>query len=93
MSNADGRLDGAEKAHRHMNLCYFYVAVVRGREEDDLEVQCGDDFDAVHDKTQDLTSFMDEEIGFPLTGTPDYEKLAPLFFDKFHQLALDALAV
>lgn len=93
MSNADGRLDGAEKAHRHMQLCYFYVAAIRGLEESDHEVKCGDDFDAVHDKTADLTSFLDEEIGFPLKGVPDYDKLAPLFFDKFHALAIEALSV
>ena len=93
MSNADGREDGAEKAHRHIQLCCFYVAAIRGVEEDSFEAKLGDDFDAVHELTSDFTSYMDEQIGFPLKGRPDYDKLAPLFFEKFHCLALKALGV
>lgn len=96
MSNADGRQDGAEKAMRHIQLCTFYVAAVRG--VDDLDrVRSGypvayeDDFQAVHSATQELTDHLDEVIGFPLKGRPDYDTLAPLFFQRFHALAMGAL--
>lgn len=92
MSNADGRQDGAEKAHRHQELCSFYVAVVRGLDDLDLvRRKCETDYKAVHSSTQKLTDYLDEAIGFPLEGGPDYAKLAPLFFERFHGLALEAL--
>lgn len=97
MSNAKGRLDGYEKAQRHIELCTFYVAAVRG--VDDLAmVRRGsegheDDFQAVHDATQALTDHLDEVIGFPLDSRPDYDALAPLFFEHFHSMAMQALGV
>lgn len=92
MSNAKGRWNGAEKAHCHEHLCKFYVAAVRGVELDDVRVDHGEDYKAVHDNTQKLTDNLDEAIGFPLESTPDYEVLEPKFFERFHVLALEALA-
>lgn len=97
MSNAHGRLDGAEKAQRHIQLCTFYVAAVRGVDDLDM-VRRGlesheDDFQAVHEATQALTDHLDEVIGFPLDDRPDYDALVPLFFERFHELALQALGV
>lgn len=92
MSCADGREDGAEKALRHRELCAFYVAVVHGYA--DPEVACRereDAYVAAHAATQQLTDYMDEVIGFPLRGRPDYYTLAPAFFKQFHALAMQAL--
>lgn len=91
MSNAEGRLNGAEKATRHLEMSAFYVAVVKGVEEQVASMRFHAECTAVHDHTQALTDYLDEEIGFPLTGRPDYDTLAPLFFEKFHALALQAL--
>lgn len=33
----------------------------------------------------------DQVIGFPVVGRPDYDTLEPLFFEKFHVLAMRAL--
>lgn len=94
MSNAHGRQDGAEKAMRHIELCSFYVAAVKGLNSTEMAIRLHEDeFRAVHDKTQELTDYLDEAIGFPLDSRPDYETLAPLFFEKFHALALEALGV
>ena len=91
MSNAEGRYDGAEKAIRHLGMSYFYAAVVKGVDIDTARIHHHDEYMAVHDHTQTLTDNLDTEIGFPLTGRPDYDKLAPLFFEKFHTLAMQAL--
>lgn len=94
ISNTHGRLDGSEKALRHAELCKFYVAAVRGASDVDLARRHYEsDYQAVHKKTQELTDYMDEVIGFPLNSTPDYTELAPLFFERFHALALEALGV
>lgn len=94
MSNAHGRQDGAEKALRHAELCIFYVAAVKGMKDTDLVRRFHEDaFKAVHKNTQKLTDNLDEEIGFPLESRPDYDELLPLFFEKFHALALEALNV
>ena len=91
MSNADGREDGAKKAARHIELCSFYVAVFHGVEPDLVIGDYPDDFDAVHEATQELTSYLDERIGFPLKGRPDYDLLAPLFFEQFYAIAMKTL--
>ncbi len=42
----------------------------------------------IHDATQKLTDYMDEVIGFPLENKrPDYDTLAPKFFEEFIRLA------
>jgi hypothetical protein len=92
MSCAEGREDGAEKALRHRELCAFYVAVVHGYADPD--VACRERsaaYEAIHTATQQLTEYLDEVIGFPLRGRPDYSTLAPAFFKKFHALAMQAL--
>ena len=91
MSNAHGRWNGTEKALYHRELCKFYVAAVRGFDDEGLVDLCGEDFKAVHESTQQLTDRMDEVIGFPLKSMPDYDKLGPLFFDHFHALAMKSL--
>jgi hypothetical protein len=53
MSNAHGRQDGTEKAMRHIELCSFYVAAVKGLNSTEMAIQLHEDeFRAVHDKTQ-----------------------------------------
>lgn len=96
MSNAAGRLNGAEKATRHIELCTFYVATVRGVDDlDTVRRSVGGeaDYQAVHRATQALTDHLDEVIGFPLEGRPDYGALAPKFFEHFHALAIKALGI
>ena len=99
MSNADGRQNGAEKAEQHLMLSYIYVSSVALVTVDKAMRMSLDDgngstflYRKIHDATQKLTSYMDEEIGFPLVGRPDYDKLAPLFFDKFIKLADEEFA-
>lgn len=94
MSNADGRWDGAEKATRHMELCAFYTCVALGIHDQDLVRRTDDGealFDAIHAATQEMTDSMDETIGFPLKGRPDYDTLIPAFFEEFHRLAMAAV--
>ncbi len=90
--NSEGRLDGAEKAERHSELCAFYVAVHKGCLPHDVMRMHFPDYRKVHEKTQELTDFLDEQIGFPIAGTPDYDDLIPKFFERFHDLAMSALA-
>jgi hypothetical protein len=87
-ANAYGHENGAAKALCHVDLCKFYVATFHGCTEDSVRRDHEDEFMAVHDATQALTDYLDERIGFPMSSDPDYEKLIPLFFDKFHDLAL-----
>lgn len=93
MCNANGRWDGAEKAHRHDELCRFYVAAIRGVSLEGARREYEDDYQLVHEHTQLLTDNLDEAIGFPLESTPDYDVLGPKFFEVFHNLALEALSV
>lgn len=92
MSNAEGRWDGAEKATRHREMCGFYVAVTQGIEVHDAHRLHPDICKAVHKATQVLTDNLDEKIGFPLKGRPDYDDLFPKFFSEFHRIAMDAVA-
>jgi hypothetical protein len=89
MANTHGRWDGAEKATRHRELCQFYAAVHLEVEPEDVEL-AGPMYAAIHEGTQALTDYLDEAIGFPLEGKPDYDLLAPLFFERFHTLAMAA---
>ena len=94
MSNADGRWDGAEKAQRHIELCAFYTCVALGIPDQDLALSTDEGealFDAIHDITQEMTDNMDETIGFPVKGRPDYDTLIPAFFEEFHRLAMVAV--
>lgn len=92
MANAHGRRCGAEKAQRHREMCCFYVAVHLGIGIDEVDLE-GVEYVAVREATQDgLTDRLDEVIGFPLDCRPDYAALAPLFFERFHELATNALS-
>ena len=90
MCNAEGRLDGFEKAKNHIELCYIYMAAMLGMSKEKVGSRYRKLFMLIHDNTQYLTGYMDTEIGFPITGRPDYHKLAPLFFTKFIELAHEA---
>jgi hypothetical protein len=94
LSCSDGRWDGAEKAVRHEELCVFYVAVVRGIPLESVRRNAHTDADRrrVHAKTQALTDYLDEVIGFPLVGAPDFDELEPKFFEVFHAIAMAVLA-
>jgi hypothetical protein len=103
MSNTAGRLDGSEKASVHLRLTNIYVASRMGIVDADgaTRVTAGDKthddgwvehgtmvYTYIHDATQKLTDYMDEVIGFPLEDKrPDYDTLAPKFFEEFIRLA------
>ncbi|TJY57194.1 hypothetical protein E4T66_17445 [Sinimarinibacterium sp. CAU 1509] len=90
LANSHGRWDGAEKALRHRELCQFYAALPCGADPDAVSV-LSPEYRALHSATQALTDNLDTEIGFPLDSRPDFDRLAPLFFAKFHALALAVL--
>ena len=100
MSNADGRWDGSEKATRHVNLSHTYVASRHGTSQEAAGriryISHGEYeemlYTHIHDHTQELTGSMDEVIGFPIEGRPDYDTLAPKFFKEFIRLADEAYA-
>lgn len=103
MANTAGREDGSEKASVHVRLTYIYVAsrmgivdpddaprvMTKDKTHDDGWVQYGDMvYSKIHDATQELTDYMDEVIGFPVDDSrPDYDTLAPKFFEEFIRLA------
>lgn len=91
IANTAGRLDGWEKAQRHREMCQFYVAVHTGIPEPENVDTTSQSYAKVHTATQALTDYLDEVIGFPLSGTPNYDSLVDSFFVRFHQLALEAL--
>lgn len=94
MSNADGRQDGAEKAEQHITLCELFIASVELCTPDEViwGKKRNSPFWRVHNQTADgLTDRMDEVIGFPITGRPDYDRLAPKFFNVFIDLANKAI--
>lgn len=94
MANAHGRRDGAEKAEQHQNLCERFIAVYFCVSRDDVRMEYEAQYQDVHTATQDaLTDRLDEVIGFPLDSRPDYDTLAPVFFDVFHDTAWRTLAV
>jgi len=86
IANSHGVCDGAAKAHHHLNLCRMYVAskkLCRTDEVDDVS----DYFESIHSSTQRLTDNMDTLIEFPIDSKPDYDELAPKFFEQFIILA------
>ncbi len=102
MSNADGRWDGAEKATRHINLSDAFVAwwfglpsVSHGGRFNVNSGKYKDSFNSisttVRNATRPLTDHLDEVIGFPLEGRPNYDDLMPKFFDHFYDLAVEKL--
>ena len=98
MANTEGRQDGFEKAHHHMELTKIYLASILFCDKDRThyvnEPNGMEMFEDIHDHTQELTSYLDTEIGFPLDDTrPDYDTLAPLFFNRFIELADEAAQI
>lgn len=93
--NTEGLLNGSEKADHHRSLCNTYLASVLLVMPRDIhrDFDSMDMFDFVHTKTQDLTSFLDDEIGFPLydRNIPDYAEYTVLFFNKFIKYADDGM--
>jgi hypothetical protein len=80
MANSCQRLDGYEKAERHINISKIMAEFILMRSN--LEVN---ELDIVHDYLAEiLTNRMDEVIGFPI-NTPlygnDYDPLARKFFE------------
>jgi hypothetical protein len=78
MANSIQRLDGAEKADRHIKISKTLCKFVLCDDTDRMSIE-------VHDFLADiLTDKMDEVIGFPI-HTPlygeDYDILADKFFD------------
>jgi len=93
MANTAGRLDGCEKADEHRRLCRMFVSIICDIPYERV-TSIQNKYKAVHEHTQQLTAYLDEAIGFPLHDTrPDYEKLEPKFFNRFYDLALEALKV
>ena len=98
--NTRGREDGAEKAEHHIRMSYIYVASKMGTSIDlapRITFKRAGLYEEtlykhIHDRTQVLTSHMDEVIGFPLEEgvRPDYQTLAPLFFNEFIRIADEA---
>ena len=86
LSHSDGRWDGSEKAQRHREMIQFYLAMQAGI-SDPEEIDVTDaGYKRLHDATRVVTDHLDEVIGFPLMGKPDYDRLVPLFFEAFHRI-------
>lgn len=89
LSNTHGRLNGFEKAERHIELCAIFIAAKTFSNIDSAKSH--EDLMLIHDATQKLTGNLDKEIGFPIDEQPeDYDELARNFFNKFINLAEDA---
>jgi hypothetical protein len=90
LANTKGRLNGVEKAERHLYMSAIFVASKKRCSID--KAKSYDEWMKVHDATQKLTGHLDTEIGFPIDETDDmdYNKLSRKFFDKFIALAEEA---
>jgi len=89
LSKTHGRINGYEKAERHIDLSAIFIAsrrlcsIDRARSDENLML--------IHDATTKLTDHLDTEIGFPLNDVPeDYEDLGRKFFNRFLELAEEA---
>lgn len=86
MCNTHGRLNGGEKAEKHIQMTDVMCKVFVPKKQRQLRM-------FIHDWTQQLTSNLDTEIGFPIDDPhPDYDRLTPLFIDRFIELTLAAIA-
>lgn len=84
--------NGAEKAEMHQNLVTFYVAVAKGCRLEDVRRRHEGEYKRVHDLTaQELTDHLDTKIGFEV-GAFVSDDLCRRFFNRFHAIAMDALA-
>lgn len=91
LANLRKRSDGALKAHKHAELTKAYVAVMRGIDPDVVRRHHEAEYAAVHDATADeLTSRLDEAIGFDLDGHVD-DDLTEQFVRAFHKIAMRCL--
>lgn len=82
MANSVQRLDGAEKADRHIKISKTLCRFVLCDNEDYM-------FDVVHDFLADvLTDRMDEVIGFPI-HTPLYGDAYDSLADKFFEVVVN----
>lgn len=86
-ANTHGRLDGNEKAERHLELSKFYIASRRSCAIDDADEHWGEVM-RIHNATSKLTSYLDQEIGFPIFDSDiDYDEMSRKFFDRFIEIA------
>ena len=88
-ANTVNRWDGASKATHHINLCEIYIASIMLCKPKKC-LQHRDYYERIHRKTQGLTSYLDEKIGFPLDSQPthqEYIDLSRKFFTEFITLA------
>ena len=86
LSNTYGRLNGPEKAERHMDLCAIFIASKTFCSIDNAS--WNEFFMKIHDATRALTDHMDKEIGFPIYERPeDYDESSRKFFNRFLALA------
>jgi len=75
------------KSYLHIELVTIAVSAIELCPLDAVEV--GDEetlFGRLHTKTQELTDYMDEVIGFPLNSIPDYDDMSKKFFAEFIRL-------
>lgn len=95
-SNACGRWDGSRKADTHRSLCELFVSErleVSPQKASALYVGSPLNFEKsslialVRSSTTILTDNLDTEIGFPLDVAPNYNRLTPVFVDRFISLA------
>lgn len=79
------RLDGAEKATRHIELCEFY-ATMADRPKTDL-------WTLIHADTKVLTDNLDTHCGFSYDGNlpGESDKWVKKFFNKFHAIAMKTI--
>lgn len=83
---------GYDKAMTHIALCTVFVAVWKGVSQERVRFLHEDEYQAVHDDTQELTGYMDKVIGFdPEDKEPDYHGLGLKFFENFYKLATKTL--
>lgn len=91
--NLHARLDGAEKAERHRELCNFYTAVLTGEDPERAQAFQPEVHDAIHRRTQAaLTDRLDETIGFDPKGGGDHAAQTRAFFEIFHATAFGVAA-
>ena len=101
MANTEGRYDNINKATLHATMCENWCKVVLGIDKypssDESFASHGEAniqvLRRIHDETRMVTSYLDTEIGFPIYDrNPDYDALAPLFFEKFLDVCESAMA-
>ena len=86
LSNTYGRINGYEKAERHIELSAIFIA---SKLLCSLDSAKGDEkLLKIHDATRELTDNLDSEIRLPLDDSEyDHNDLARKFFDRFLELA------